>query len=144
MKLSEALMERKDLIKKINNIKEEITSNLVTRQGFQLPFDMDLLFADYKELQAMLESLNLRIDKANADHLTEKLNALRILDSIMIFYKQCRKTLLSEHSSMYREEPVYERNYDITRLNEEIELFEIERRKLDREIQSINWQTELE
>ena len=144
MKLSEALMERKDLIKKVNNIKEEITSNLVTREGFQLPFDMKSLFTDYKELQTKLETLNLRIDKTNAAHLTEKLNALRILDSVMIFYKQCRKTLLSEHSSMYREEPVYERNYDINRLNEEIELFEIERRKLDREIQSINWQTELE
>jgi len=144
MKLSEALMERKDLIKKVNNIKEEITSNLVTRQGFQLPFDMDSLFVDYKTLQRKLETLNLRIDKTNAAHLTDKLNELRILDSIMIFYKQCRKTLLSEHSSMYREEPIYERNYDITRLNEEIELFEIARRTIDREIQSINWQTELE
>ena len=138
-------MERKDIIKKIAQVKEEIKSNLVTKEGYQLPFDMERLFSDFQDLQTKLKELNRKIDKTNAEFLGDHLNELRIIDAIIVFYKECRKQLLADSpGSFYRDtDSKYTRNYDINKINEMIELFQAKRRKLDREIQKVNWTTEL-
>lgn len=145
MTLAEALMERRDIIKKINKIKEEIRSNLVTKEDFQLPFDMDKLFDDFMLYQNKLMDINTRIDKTNVKVINDKLNQIRIFDAIIMFYKECRKDILQDRGSgLYREERRYVRNYDINQINSNIDEYEKIRRELDRSIQKINWKTELE
>jgi len=144
MKLAEALMARKDLVAKINKIKELIKNNLVTRKDFQLPIDMTAQFLQYRELQGELEILNKKIDKTNAQYLTDKLNELRILDSKIAFYKECNTALMSSETSWrYNDDITLQRNYDLNVLNSWLEQCEAMRRKIDREIQKTNWETEL-
>lgn len=144
MKLAEALMERKDLVMKINKIKELIKNNVVTRKDFQLPIDMRAQFLQYQKLQGELELLNKKIDKTNALYLTDKLNELRILDSKIAFYKECHATLISNETSWrYGDEVTLQRNYDLNELASWLEQTEVMRRKIDREVQKINWETEL-
>lgn len=143
MKLAEALMERKDLVKKINKAKEEITSNLVTKEGFELPLDMDKLFLQYESDQNNLMKLNTQIDKTNVI-LIDRLNRLRILDSKMAFYRECRKSLLEDSSNrFYNENVKMTRNYDLNKANTRLDKLELLRREVDKEIQKINWATEL-
>jgi len=146
MKIAEALMERKDLTKKISRIKENILSNLLTRADLapKESYVMSLLIK-YNKSMDELEKLNKAIDKANIK-IQDELNYIKILDSKIAFYKEAGKKLLEGNSSYMYSEMKAEiiKNYDIDLINNELEKLENERREIEKKILKINWETSIE
>lgn len=146
MKLSRALLERRELTKKIARLKEEIQASLITVEHESVPeSEIEKKFELYDVLMIDLHQLNLKIDRANAHHLIEKLNSLRILDSRIDFLKTCRKTLISGNEMRYysRNEVKDVKNLPIDTVNRTLEKLESDRNQLDSEIQEINWTIEI-
>ena len=147
MKLSRALLERRDLTRKISRIKEEIESVLITSENEEVEeITIKSMFDQLRDKMAELEVLNLRIDKVNAVKLMEKLNSLKIADSKIDFLKKCRSKLLQGNDSMKyysRVEIKEKKNISLSVINIELETIENFRKDLDSEIQEINWTTDI-
>ena len=146
MKLSRALLERRNITKKIARGREEIESLLVTPQHQNVGegvIEKMIEEAD-SNLDALL-ALNLKIEKANSQHLSDDLNKLRILDSKIVFMKKCRTKLISENDMRYysRSEVVEVKNIPVSSINEKLEVLETERNDLDAKIQEKNWTVEV-
>lgn len=147
MKLSRALLERRDLTKKIARVKEEIQASLVTPEHQAVnEAAINLKFGHLNELMENLHHINLVIDRANAEHLTADLNMLRILDSKIDFYKACRKALVSDNDMRYysRSEVKDVKNISVNTINNKLEELEEERKNLDASIQEKNWTIEVD
>ena len=139
MKLAEALMERKDIVKKISRVTEEIMALLVT-PAFE-KVDSAVIkskIGTHQDLVEALSALNVQIDKANVV-LIDKLNALRTLDSHIGFCKEIRAGLIGEKNRFRYSENEYSKNIELYFINDLLEAYEKQRRALDREIQGLNW-----
>lgn len=146
MKLAEKLMERKDIVKKISRIKEEVTSNLITQIEFA-PKDDSFIKTRLDELTTQtvkLQKVNKEINDSNAKYLSDDLNKLQILDTLINFYKNCRKAMLDRDQYTYSRESKFKMNYDIESINKTLEDFESGRRELDKKIQKMNWEIVVE
>jgi chromosome segregation ATPase len=146
MKLSRALLERREITKRISRIKEEIEASLVTPDYEEVSEDsINKKIEEYIDDMYELENLNLKIDMANAQYLIGKLNSLRILDSKIDFFKKCRSRLINGSADKYymRDKHTEKKNISIEEMNEQLEILESERNKLDSEIQEVNWTVEI-
>jgi uncharacterized protein YejL (UPF0352 family) len=89
--------------------------------------------------------LNVKIANANQANI-EQLEHLKYLDEKIRTYTAIRSSLLENNRrhrfSLELSTPVV-RNLDINVINEALEVFEDERRQIDRELQKKNWQTEV-
>lgn len=147
MKLSRALLERREITKKISRIKEEIQALLVTQEHERVSTESieNMMEQLNKEMEA-LKDLNVKIDRANSQHLLDKLNELRILDSKIEFYRTCRKILIegSDSRKFYgiKEIKMY-RNIQSESVNATLDSLEKERKEIDSQIQEINWTVEI-
>ncbi len=147
MKIAEGLIERKEIVKKINRLNEEITANLYTEEdaipnGNFIQSRMDTII----ELSTQLSELNLKISNANAANLSLELNDLKTLDSLISFHQKWRKSLLSSGVEfMYgsRSEKTYTKNFDIDIMNSLLEDLEAKRRVIDKLLQRRNWEIEI-
>ena len=146
MKIAEALIERKELIKKMNRLNEEITASLVTEvelapaEGY-----ISSRLADIISISTKLSLLNGHIATANAANLSIELNELKTLDALISFHQKWRKALLNTSEGfMYgRGEKTYKTNYDIETMNVLLEKLEEERRAVDKTLQRRNWELDI-
>lgn len=150
MKLAEALFERKEKSKKIERLKEEVNSYIITNESENVSEDwIDSKLKDIREASNEFQSINVAIEKANATHQSENLNRLRQLDTLISFYSDLRKKLLGQdhnnrsiwHGEVSSEKKV--KNYPYEKLSKKLEDLEKERKDLDKTIMKINWNIEI-
>jgi len=150
MKLAEALFERKEKAKKIERLKEEVSSYIITPESETVEEKwVENKLLEIKEASNDFQKINIAIDKANATHQSENLNRLRQLDTLISFYSDLRKKLLGqEHNSrsiwsgeVNSEKKV--KNYSYEKLSKKLEDLERERKDLDKTIMKINWNIEI-
>lgn len=144
MHLAELLMDRKDLVSQINRLKEDALKGAVTRSDMTPPYNISDKLQQYEELMRRLREINVKIDKANAEHMTDLLNELRIIDSRLEFYKSLRNVLLAGGEHYYGGEIERVINHDVEDVSTVISTLEKKRRTFDRQIQKKNWQVEVE
>lgn len=149
MKLAEALMERKDVIKAIKKLEEEILNNLIHldedkagAEGKVIQYQLD---TEYSNLTEELAGLNLKIEHANKP-IIHKIKLMQVIDREISFYNQIRKKILNKftESFLYREVKELYGAITIETINEFIKEKEQERRALDKQIQEFNWITEVD
>ncbi|MBQ2161225.1 MAG: DIP1984 family protein [Firmicutes bacterium] len=149
MKLAEALQERADLNRKIEQLRQRISSNVLVQEGEKSMEDPQALM---KELDAAIA----RLEKVMADiNLT---NCSTVIEGMTLTELIARKDALNLKLSAYRD-IAYEANQNTRRArNTEIKIksqvkvssvqkaaddIASEIRRLDNILQSTNWTTEL-
>lgn len=150
MKLAEALFERKEKSKKIERLKEEVESYIITNESESVSEEwIEDKFQEIRQASNEFQKINVAIEKANASHQSENLNRLRQLDTLISFYSNLRKKLLGQdHNSRHiwsgevdKEKKV--KNYSYEKLIKKLEDLEKERKDLDKTIMKINWNIEI-
>ena len=146
MKIAEALIYRKELVKKINRLNEEITANLVTAEE-SVPTEgfITSRLAEIASLSVTLSKLNFDISAANAKNLAKELNDLKALDALVSIHQKWRKALLGPKDEfMYsRQEKVTKVNFSIDTMNTLLEELEEKRRTVDKVLQRKNWEIDI-
>lgn len=143
MVLAEALMARKDLVKKIERIKKLITNSLVTYKDMPIDIDLNEQLKLYTDKMVDLEDLNAKIDRANAVNV-DALSKLRVLDSKLGFYKEISDSLANDSRMSFRSiETEMVKNLNTVVVEKVIEELEIARRNVDKKLQKANWTTEI-
>lgn len=146
MKIAEALIQRKELAKKINRLNEEIGAVLVTEETSSPKKNfISSRLKNITTLSNELAQLNLKINNVNSKNLSEELNELKTLDSLISFHQKWRKILLNskEDFTYGRGEKVYKTNFSIDTMNTLLEELESERRDVDRLLQRRNWEIDV-
>jgi len=146
MKIAEALIQRKELVKKINRLNEEVAANLITAEE-AMPAENFITsrLVEITTLSEKLSALNFSISEANAANLAKELNELKTLDSLVSIHQKWRKTLLGPKDEfMYgRQEKVTKVNFNIDTMNVLLEELEEKRRTVDRTLQRRNWEIDV-
>ena len=150
MKLAEALIERKAIKTKIENIKHRIYQNAKIQEGdspIENPID---LFGDLEKASKEFASLVVRINKTNLsvkiDNSTPLMEALIQKDMLnlmhMVHVNLCEKAV-PEQDRYSNREIKYVPNVDITAVRKDADKIAMQYRELDKKIQECNWTTEL-
>lgn len=143
MVLAEALMARKDLVKKIERIKNLVSNSLVTYKDIPLDVNIKDEMVKYHEKMDQLEEMNKKIDEANRVNISA-LSKLRILDSQLGFYKKLSEGLSNDSRLSFRSvENEMIKNMDIKDVESIIESLEDARREIDKILQKANWTIEI-
>jgi len=143
MKLAEALMKRKDLQKEISALKSDISSLTIRRKNapqydnINVKSKLQEFLSKYEEL----EKLNVSIAKTNAKYLIEDIEKIKIIDKLIAFYSALKSILL--HDGSY-EEVEWVANLDLEEIDVFLKMLEKQRRDVDRKLQKMNWQIDLE
>lgn len=149
MKLAEALQERADLNRKIEQLKQRIITNAVVQEGESPAEDPNALLKELNRSIARLEELIASINLANCRTVVDG----RTLTE-MIAEKDCLtvkisayRNLVSEASRLaqraYRTEIKVLSTVNVKDIQAEIDRMSKELRLLDNTIQQTNWNTEL-
>ena len=147
MKLAEMLMTRKDILKKVKNVEEELEKTLL-RYEEVTDLDQKLYIDKVDEYEILLTDLhlvNMKIEVANRD-IASKIKRQQIISREIGMLNSLRtKTLEKNETRRYLGENI--RTVDscvsVEHLNSLIDSKENLRRELDKEIQRYNWQTEV-
>lgn len=146
MRIAEALIQRKELVKKMNRLNEEISSVLITEEA-STP-DENFISSRIEKIITLsneLAELNLKINVANSKNLANELNELKTLDSLISFHQKWRKALLNPKDEFIysRGEKTYKANFSIDKMNTSLEDLEEMRRNVDRFLQRKNWEIDI-
>lgn len=150
MKLAEALMERKAIKKKMEELKKRIYQSALIQEGDTVFETPEQLLEDLKRETDQFEELVIRINKTNnIAKISEELTLMEaIVKKDMLNYLHFIQTNLADKAT-----PTHERysqreiknipNIDIKETRKKADLIAKEYRKLDIKIQECNWTTEL-
>ena len=150
MKLAEALSIRKDLQKRIQQIGRSLEDNVKVQEGEQPAEQPEDLLKELDECLKKSEDLILRINLTNVKTVNEVGKTLTQLmaekDILTLRISTLRNTY--ERASAQRDR--YSRSeikmlttINVKQLRKQIDDYSVQLRKLDMEIQSMNFQTEL-
>lgn len=150
MKLAEALSIRKDLQKRIQQIERSLEDNVKVQEGEEPAEKPDELIKELDECLKKLEDIILRINLTNVKTFNEAGKTLTQLmaekDILTLRISTLRNTY--ERASAQRDR--YSRSeikmlttINVKQLRKQIDDYSVQLRKLDMEIQSMNFQTEL-
>ena len=145
MKLAEALQERADLNRKLDELRSRLSNNVIVQEGEKPLEDPNELLAQFDAAIARLEELMARINKTNAatvdggetvtaliarrDALTQQVRAYR--DAVN-WASQTGGTEIKVISAV-----------DVRALQKKTDSLAQELRQTDNRIQELNWKTEL-
>ena len=149
MKLAEALQERADLNRKIQQLRSRLSNNLLVQEGEKTPEDpaelMKELDSSIKRLQFLMAKINMTNCRTEADGrtLTEiiaRRDALTLkLESYQdIVYQASRNTDRARHSEIKILSSV-----NVADIQKKVDKMSAELRKLDNLLQETNWSTEI-
>lgn len=151
MKLSEALSQRADLQKRIQQLKSRIKDCTWVQDGDSPAEDPSALRRELEECLSKMGTLIYSINRTNflskdpedGKTLTE-LIAQRDMLSLKVKTLREIASSLSESSNRYsRNEIKYVRTMDLGALNREIDVLSSQLRTLDTRIQGLNWTVDL-
>lgn len=149
MKLAEALIERADLQKRIDQLEDRLQSNALVQDGEEPAEDPVVLLAELTTLTASLEELITRINQTNAsadvdgltltaliakrDCLTKRLRVLRH------FLSTASQTAMRSRGS----EIIVKSTVSVRDLQKTVDDLSKSLRETDTAIQAANWSTDL-
>jgi hypothetical protein len=145
MKLAEALLERKEKLKKMERLQEEIKASVVTTDEKVEAEDIDSLLGTLTNVSNEVEELNIKISKANAEHQAENLAKIQQLDKMISFYKDVRNKILNprDQRAFWGENVSFNKNYNHKAITSRLEELEKQRTNTDREMTRLNWQIDI-
>lgn len=150
MKLAEALSIRADLQKRIAQLKDRLKNNSKVQEGDIPAEEPKKLWIELNDNLTQLEDLIYRINVTNmhAMHngqtLTKLIATKDVLTSRVSLMRDVLKHTEEREERYGRQEIKYVRTVDIAELRREVDSYSRQLRKLDVEIQSLNWAIELE
>ena len=149
MKLAEALIERADLKKQIEQIIKRMKDDARIQEGDSPTEDINDLLSVYESMTGKLEELIIRINKTNG---AVMLDDISLADAIakrdclkarITAYRAVREAALAKPDRYTRNEIKYVRTVDIAKLQRFIDDYSKRYRELDTRIQERNWTAEL-
>jgi hypothetical protein len=149
MKLSEALIRRADIQKRIQQLRQRLNQNALVQEGGQPAEQPDELLAESRRALGELVTLIKQINRTN---LATRFDGNRTLtDALaerdMIMLERSILTGLVESAAIrlprYGREVSFERTVDVPQIQQRIDTLSQRYRELDTRIQELNWQTEL-
>ena len=150
MKLAEALILRADLQKRIEQIKNRLYNNVLTQEGELPSEDPVLLLKEFVSSKKELTNIIKRINNTNnntkfndqwmlSDALVER-DALLEMRSVLSTSAERASAKQDRYS---RTEIKYVSTIDIQEFQKQVDEISKEYRKLDTEIQGLNWNIDL-
>ena len=149
MKLAEALSERADIQKRIQQLRGRLRRNALVQEGEKPAEDPHVLLEEYGRLCERYEELIRRINLTNAAtfHNGEPLTALLARRDALIERVSGLNDFLQEASNTAaratRSEIVIRSTVDVSALQKQADELSKQLRELDVRIQGLNWTTEL-
>jgi len=149
MKLAEALIERADLKKQVEQIIKRMKDDARVQEGDSPIEDISDLLSVYESMSEKLEGLIVRINKTNG---VTMLDGISLADAIarrdclkarIGAYRAVREAALAKPDRYTRNEIKYVRTVDIAKLQRVIDDYSRQYRELDTKIQERNWSAEL-
>ncbi|MEJ2149623.1 MAG: DIP1984 family protein [Chloroflexota bacterium] len=149
MKLSEALIRRADIQKRIQQLRQRLNQNALVQEGGQPAEHPEELLAESRRALGELVTLIKQINRTN---LATRFDGNRTLtDALaerdMIMLERSILTGLVESAAIrlprYGREVRFERTVDVPQIQQRIDTLSQRYRELDTRIQELNWQTEL-
>lgn len=149
MKLAEALQERADLNRKIEELRGRLSSNVIVQEGEETAEDPNELFAELDAAVARLEELTARINETNCltrdgnesiTDLIARKDALRLQANV---YRNAVSEASETARRARRTEIKVFSAVDVKALQKKADGIARELRKTDNRIQELNWKTEL-
>jgi len=131
MKLAEALQERADLNKKIEQLRSRITSNALMQEGVLPVEDPEQLLKELDECLNQLEKLIIVINKTNV----LKLRIASFQNTISIASNLCFRSRGDEIRQLSA--------VDVKALQKKVDALSRDYRILDNRIQAANWTADL-
>ncbi len=149
MKLAEALQERADLNRKLDELRERLSSNALVQEGETPAEDPAELLRQLDAAVARLEELAARINKTNcaAGDGGESITALIARRDALTVQHRAYRSLINEASqtarrAMRTEIKVFSA-VNVRELQGKADRIAQELRRTDNRIQELNWKTEL-
>ena len=149
MKLAEALQERADLNRKIDELDRRIRQNVLVQQGEEPSEDPNAMFEELKRARDHLETVIRQINFSNCKHLVGGRSLTEIIarkDTLKMLYDAYRNALGAATQATSRARgteikilPVV----DIKALRKESDEIAKEIRNLDSTLQQANWTFDL-
>ena len=150
MKLAEALSIRKDLQKRIQQLGQRIQNNVKVQEGDQpseqpaeLLKELDSCLTQLEALIWRINATNMQTKNAEGKTLTELMAGKDVLTMRIGTLRNIFDTASSGHDRYSRSEIKMVTVVDVKALSKQIDEYAARLRKLDIEIQSLNFQTEL-
>lgn len=149
MKLAEALSIRADLQKKISQLKIRLKDSAKVQEGDTPVENVADLEKELDECLTQLEELIYRINMTNVqtlhngETLTRLIARKDILSMRVSLLRDVLKYATEKEDRYSRNEIRYVRTVDVNTLRKTIDGYSSQLRKLDLEIQSLNWTVEL-
>lgn len=149
MKLAEALSIRADLQKKISQLKIRLKDSAKVQEGDTPVENVVDLEKELDECLTQLEELIYRINMTNVqtlhngETLTRLIARKDILSMRVSLLRDVLKYATEKEDRYSRNEIRYVRTVDVNTLRKTIDGYSSQLRKLDLEIQSLNWTVEL-
>lgn len=151
MKLAEALMLRSDIQKKLASLRERVGQNAVVQDGDSPHEDPAKLLDETVAVLSELESLVIRINRANQDHalpdgrpLTEAVARRSTLTSRHSLLQHAIASSKKEPDRYSMSEIKWVATMKVDRLQKQCEDLARQIRELNAAIQETNWKIELE
>jgi hypothetical protein len=150
MKLSEALILRADVQKRVEQLRTRLQASVMVQEGEQPPEDPHDLFTELDELLAQLGKLiaqinhtNLNAQLASGQTVTDALAQRDTLTLHVSVLRSAADTAATPVARYGRSEIRRLPTIDIAALRRQIDIFARELRELDTAIQGTNWTTDL-
>lgn len=149
MKLAEALQERADLNRKIEQLQQRMTNNALVQEGEQPAESIDELFTVLNEALNRLSWIITRINLTNASVTLNGKTLTELIaskDVLMMKISAYRTVTAEAGSASYRARGTEIKilpTVKVSDLQKEIDRMSGELRKIDNLLQETNWKTEL-
>lgn len=143
MKLAEALILRADLKKRIKQLRERLMRNAKVQEGDQPAEQPGELMTEFDRVAADLEWVIRRINWTNANLMFD--NDHRISDAIAMRATLDLRilTIMAVIDAAFERELKFVATIDIAAWQKQLDDLSRQRRDLDTQLQSINWQLDL-
>ena len=149
MKLAEALQERSDLNRKLDELRDRLSNNVIVQEGETPPEDPNELLTQFDAAAARLEELMARINMTNAATADggETVTALiarkdALNQQVRTYRSVVNWASQTGHRARGTEIKVISA-VDVRALQKKTDSLAQELRRIDNRIQELNWKTEL-
>lgn len=149
MKLAEALQERADLNRKIEQLCVRLNNNAIVQEGENPAENPQDLLNELNDSVERLENVIARINKTNCVTIVEGKSITELIakkDCLMLklrAYKELACTASQTAHRAGRKEIKILSTVDVKKIQKEIDIVSKELRLTDNKIQEMNWKTEL-
>lgn len=150
MILSEALMQRADLQRRLEQIKARLLRNVRVQEGEKPAEDPAELMAEFERVAAELTTIVQRINRTNAatafDATMTLTDAIAVRDGLRkraTVYNELTAAAVFRHDRYSRSEVRFTSTINVAAVQAQADNYSREARALDARIQAQNWKVEL-